>query len=328
MYSVKIGHVVRLFGGEGKLSTIDPNLVDWYIGKREEEGAKSNTISKELTALAQMLKLAKRAGCYPHDVRALRPIDFSAGYVPGERVLSEAEIEKLRTTEKAPRFATIYASIATSCRDVELRRLEPQDYDKETGILRIRGTKTEGAERTVPVLSIFRPTFETCVLPHLPLKFKDTSRLISRACKRAGLAHATSNDMRRTCATLMAASGVPFDLAAKIMGHVDSQMLKRVYVKLAPEQLKKAAERHIELVRPEASTTSTPHPGVFTVQFCSGAANENACFSEENHRVSFMYWPLGGTADAGDLKSLARDGVPVRVREGLPTTRDALAGDR
>jgi hypothetical protein len=29
-------------------------------------------------------------------------------------------------------------------------------------------------------------------------------------------------------------------------------------------------------------------------------------------------WPLGGMADAGDLKSLARKGIPVRIREGLP----------
>jgi hypothetical protein len=66
-------------------------------------------------------------------------------------------------------------------------------------------------------------------------KFQQT---LARACQRAGVPHTTPNDLRRTYSTWMRASGVPNELIAPTMGHIDTRMLDRVYARLPPAMLR------------------------------------------------------------------------------------------
>jgi hypothetical protein len=81
-YEQKLGHFVRLFGTNFPLVNILPPLCDTYAATRRTEGASDHTIVKEFSCLSQVLKLARRAGAYPHDIAALRPLDLAPRDTP------------------------------------------------------------------------------------------------------------------------------------------------------------------------------------------------------------------------------------------------------
>src|SRR5690606_37474635 len=96
MYRVKAGHVLRIFGKEAPMSAITPGGVDAYVLQRQQEGASNSTIGKELTAIIQLCKSAKRAGVWAGDITTLKPADFSVDYKPREGVLTAEDEAKLK----------------------------------------------------------------------------------------------------------------------------------------------------------------------------------------------------------------------------------------
>lgn len=68
-------------------------------------------------------------------------------------------------------------------------------------------------------------------------KWTNSRRDILEACKRAGIAPVTWNDLRRTNATLLAEAGVDADLGHKLLGHSDDRMWNAVYAKPRPAAL-------------------------------------------------------------------------------------------
>ena len=58
------------------------------------------------------------------------------------------------------------------------------------------------------------------------------------AARRAGLDHATPNDLRRTFSTWMRAGGAINETLAPMMGHADGRMLDRTYARLPPAILR------------------------------------------------------------------------------------------
>jgi integrase len=239
-YVKKIGHVLRLFGTHSPMSVIEPKSVDRYVSTRIEEGAAMNTVSKEITVIQQLCKVAKRRGCYHRDISTLKPLDFSSGYKPRKRVLTLEEQEAIEAKCTPEQFAAVALLISLGVRESEAGNVHPEDYDKELGIVHVRGTKTEGADRFVPVLGMFRELFEKA-LPYLPLKVAKPSQLVRKAAARAKVPHTTANDLRRTLATRMVVAGVPYSIAAQIMGHADSRMLERVYGKPTPSDIARMA---------------------------------------------------------------------------------------
>lgn len=320
MYRQKLGHVLRLFGAQASMASITPRTVDVFVDKRRAEGAVNNTIGKELTAIHQLCKFAKRGGAYPGDIKALKPIGFSIDYTPGERVFSEDEIATLRAGLPAQNFAVVALFVTTSCRDSEASKIVPEHYDRARHLLHIPGTKTEGSKRTIPIVTPFRELFEA-TLPHLPLKFKNPSRVVSRGCKKLGLPHATANDCRRTCASRLVASGVAFAVAAKILGHVDSKMLERVYARMTDDELSALAEAQIGLI---PSKTAQREFGE-----CTDGKCDSSCFiavapsglEPEPSEDARILKPHGWIACSGTWRKKRW----FDVREGRPLSPDSTA---
>jgi integrase len=102
-------------------------------------------------------------------------------------------------------------------------------------VLLIRGTKTSGAVREVPILDPLLPTIERRMKAPGPTLFGapwHRARMhqnLRRWCAVAEIEPVTANDLRRTYATWMAEAGVPESLLLKYMGHTSSTMLRRVY---------------------------------------------------------------------------------------------------
>lgn len=243
-YKKKLGHVLRVFGAHSAVSVITADSVDKYVDQRLAEGASQNTVSKEFGTIRLLCRVAKRKGCYPGDLDSLRPVDLVSGYVPRERVLTEAEQALVDAKCTDEQFAVIALFIALGVRDSEAKTVlqDRADYDEQLQLVRVRGTKTDGADRWVPILSLFKPLWERA-LPHLPLKVKNPSQLVRKACARAKVPRTTANDLRRTMATRMVVAGIPYPVAASILGHVDSKMIEQVYGKPKPEQIRAMAEQ-------------------------------------------------------------------------------------
>lgn len=265
MYGVKLGHFVRLWGADAALASISPELVDGYISARRAEGAASNTIARELTCLRQLLRLAKRGRAFRGDLAEVMPVGFSAEYEPVKRTLRPDDLPALWAalrTDEERAWVALALSTAADASDIE--RATRADYDAERGVFMLHGTKTSTRAAEVPILAHVRELFEYA-LARLPVVWARASKGLGEACKRAGLPHLSPKDLRRTAASWLIASGAPQPLVSRFLRHRNDAMVRTVYGQLRPEELGKLL----------ASSAETLHSSTR---------------------------PLGGTADAGDLK--------------------------
>lgn len=287
MYGVKLGHVARIFGAASPLSNITSGTVDKFMALRSEEGAKNNTISRELTCLRQMLRLAKRAGAYQPDISEVMPVDFSPGYKPVTRTLGATDLPKLLAALRSDQeraWVCLALAVAADVGDVE--RALPEDYDPVRQVMRVRGTKTTTRDAEIPVLEQVKPLLEFA-LPFLPVSWPRVSHELGDACARAGLSHLSPKDLRRSICSWLIASGVPQPLVSRFMRHKSDAMVRLVYGQMTPVEL-----------------------GSLIAKSVTPALHQHAR-------------PLGGMADAGDLKGHLSPSTkqPERVY-GVPTGRD------
>jgi len=79
---------------------------------------------------------------------------------------------------------------------------------------------------------------------------------LNRACKRAGIPTGlTTNDLRRTYATLMARAGVPILHLRDLMGHSSTKMLEKVYARVSQDQHMHDAIAHLPRLNLDAIDT-------------------------------------------------------------------------
>lgn len=239
IYRQKLGAFVAFWGKDFALARITPSACDEYV-KRRRLKVTDHTITKEFSALSQLLKAAKRVGCYPGDISSLRPQTVAPRYKPRERHLSPAELDKL-LAECSPKLRAIaVVAVCLGARLSEALKFAPADLAQ--GVAHLRGTKTEGSDRSVPVLAPFRPLLES-VTGELPVGEypNNLRRDLARACKRAGIPTCTPNDLRRTHASLLVAAGVDKEVVRRLLGHKTSRMVEMVYGKTDPGDLERLA---------------------------------------------------------------------------------------
>ncbi len=250
IYRTKLGHWLRLAPG-ALLSEVVPPFVDAFVAQRRTEEVSDHTIRKEVDHLCIVMRAAERGGVYAGKIDALCPPDLHTGYEPRERALTRDELFPLLAELKPELMAVVAVAVALGCRLAEIYRLQPGDVDWQTGIARIRGTKTKMSARRVPILSLFKELLEAAML-YLPLGEEPNNlhRDIKAACKRAGIAQATPNDFRRTHATLLSEEGVDADVTRRLLGHTTRALVDRIYARPRPEALGKLAEAKLLTAAP------------------------------------------------------------------------------
>ena len=130
-------------------------------------------------------------------------------------------------------------------RPSEACALQWNDIDWEEGKMRVRGTKTVGADSTIPMtpfsiteLGKFhtangRPERGPC-FTWKNRQIQTFHQTLQRTCLKVGLADGRrvhSNMLRHTFATLAAYYGVPLPVAQQILRHSSPKMLLGVYAK-------------------------------------------------------------------------------------------------
>jgi integrase len=255
MYRVKLGHVARLFGEASPMAAITPESVDRFVETRQTEGASNNTIGKELTAIVQLCKHAKRRGEYAGDISALRPIGFSIEYTPRKAHLKRVDLPKLAKRLKAHELAAVKVIVATSARLSEYLRMQRIDVDTRQWLVSMRGSKTPRATRVVPIPTPFRTLLKQA-LPHLGKKWTRITHDLPARCLKAEIPRLTPNDLRRTHSTWLIEAGVAKGLVADSLGHVDSKMVERVYGHADPAATLAVMEAQIAVVRRRKTSKS------------------------------------------------------------------------
>lgn len=240
MHRVKGGHLIRLLG-DVPLRMLTGAHGDEYVSRRRAEHAAPATIHKELTTWRAALKLARRRGVWEGDPAAVVPT-ISVEYTPRSRWLTPDDLDRLLGALSPDRAARVAWIVATSARWAESERALRLDVTRE--VARLRGTKTTRALRTVPLVAPWQRSLAEYAVRHatgaegrLFAPWTSPVLVLRRACRDAGIAPCTPNDLRRTCGTWLRAGGCAPDIVAAVLGHADSRMVERVYGRLDVAQL-------------------------------------------------------------------------------------------
>jgi integrase len=234
-YDVKVKHVRRLLGRTPLAKITHEKVVD-YIGRREAEGAAQYSIHRELTAIRRILRSAARAHEWRGDLKLLMPA-YATGYVPLTDWVSAATIWAAIGELEPHRGAAIAWCIATASDFSSLFTAVRDDVQAKHVL--VRGTKTSSRLRKVPRVGVFAPFLDFALkhggAPELFQPWSNMPRDVRAACRRAGVPEFTARTLRRSAATWMVSAGVPYEVAAKFLGHGSTTMLQKVYGQLAPE---------------------------------------------------------------------------------------------
>lgn len=249
MYRQKCGVLVRHIGADTALSDVTAKRVDQFIEDREQEAVAfddrgrptrfvtANTIHKELVALRQVLKHARRRGEFRRALEEVLPVGFSPQYEPRKVSLTMEQAAALCAALPLHRAAAVAFFMATGARKKEMEHTRREDVNLETGLVHLRGTKTEGAERTITVPAFARSLLKLAV-EHgrgkdglLLLPWGNMLRALRRACARIGAPQVNRNDLRRTLSTWLIEGGVTDYVVSKVLGHKTPTMVHKVYGK-------------------------------------------------------------------------------------------------
>jgi integrase len=277
MYDQKIAQLGRVLGDTTTLMELmHSDRVDAYIATRESEGRTASTIHKELVALRQILKHAKRKRWVSGDLDEVLPVGYSPQYEPRKTfipieqwprllyemayVVPEKRARDINEPKPLPvpppsaaRAAHLAFALATGANDNECRRARRDHIDLKSGFVFIDGTKRESRKRYVPIMSTTRVLIER-VLSDAPgagdsplfAPWPNMWRHLQHRCKALGLPPLSSNDLRRSYGSMLARAGVPFEVIAKLMGHRSTKMVMEVYGQMRPQDVADIVNRLVD----------------------------------------------------------------------------------
>jgi integrase len=235
-YDCKIRHVVRVLGSV-RLASLTHDKVLAFIEKREAEKASPHSIHRELTSLRLTLRSAKRAREFPGDPRETIP-RYKANYQPLTHWVTAEQVWAAIAYLLPHRGAAVAFAIATAADFSSIFTAEHDDITDE--FVLVRGTKTGARRRHVPRIDVMAPFLRHAMAYAQPapgLMFAEWGSMprdLRLACKHAGAPAFTARTLRRSAATWLVQAGVPYEVAAKFLGHGSTTMLQKVYGQLAP----------------------------------------------------------------------------------------------
>lgn len=241
-YTQRAGQVLRILG-EHPLAALRLDDVQSFVNARLAEEAAPETVRKELCVLRRALDLAHKRGI-PGPAPETAIPRFRARYVPRKTWLSQSQVAELLAGLPEDRALFVLVAVYTGARLSELVSLSWQDIDFTAEQIHIRGTKTQGSDRFIPL----HPRLRDALTPRrlrgpLLADWPNVRRDLAVACRRAGVPVVTPNDLRRTFASWLVQAGETSYVVAQLLGHSSSTMVERVYGRLAGHTLRTAIAR-------------------------------------------------------------------------------------
>lgn len=257
----KLGHFPRLWGEHCKLASIDAQKIGEYIDVREtdpglgEGTVKRITIRDELAFLRQLLKLARRQGKYPYAIEDVMPILFETGHKPKKDWATPEQLEKLLSHVEKGNAAHLLFFVVTAGRLADSFRACRADFDTAKWRATVRGSKTEGSYRTIPISDFMRPYVERMLADAdgwntnaagealLFDAWPNIHRSLREAAGRAGVPAVTTNGLRRTFGKLHRMNGYSLDTISKLFGHTTAKLVRDVYADVEGDELAEVMDR-------------------------------------------------------------------------------------
>jgi len=117
------------------------------------------------------------------------------------------------------------------------------DVDLEKRLAHVRGTKTDGSDRHLPIRDSFAEHLAAArgdAGDDEPIagRWSNARRDIAKACEKAGIRRIRPYDLRHAYASWALQGGAPEADVAKALGHSTTTMVHRVYGHLRPEHLR------------------------------------------------------------------------------------------
>lgn len=281
-HNTRSRHLIRVLGRDRLVAPLTRADLNAYTDQRLAEVGgelpQRHTIAMDVRVLITALNVCKENDLYFGDPGKLKPAAFRKSrqyYKRGDRWLERAEYCQalIDATSSDPqtrydRKLHVLAYLHLGVRRSELFTILPEHVNLSAKTVWIDGTKTDGAARTV--------TLSDTACTVMALKLKDTKpgqplfekwdkvhRDLTTAWKRARKAliasapdatererlavtlptALTTNDLRRTFCSLMAAAGVPLHHCADLLGHKSLDMVMQVYRKVSPAALHEAVAK-------------------------------------------------------------------------------------
>jgi integrase len=261
----KLAHFPRLWGADCKLSEIDARKVSKYIDTRlDDPGQGGNTVSRltirdELGFLRQMLKLARRQGLYAYAIDDVMPLQWETGHKPKKDWCTPSALEKLLEHVIPRHAAHLLFFVTTAGRRADSYRALRSDFDVVKWRATVRGSKTDGSFRTIPITDFLRP-FVTRMLALaegeeilFPM-WTNIARDMREACDRAGIPRVSTNGLRRTFGKWHRLRGYSLDLISKLFGHTTAKLARDVYADVDGDELAEVLALEGAIIRSKSGT--------------------------------------------------------------------------
>jgi integrase len=248
VYARAASHFCEVLGPDTDVHRVTLADCERYIDVRTSQGAKRSTIAQEFSKFGAALNYAHRHGRYTGNIKAIWPsAALRNAYKARERYLTREEYARLHAEiETYGRGDWLAGYVFTGARLRELPRIKAADINLERGTLRIRGTKTTGADRTIPIAATLRPVVERRLelCGEGPLWPEWTlGKPLVKACARIGIPRVSCNDLRRTFCSWLCQAGVHEVAVVRLMGHGSSRMVRAVYARFGADDLAAAVAK-------------------------------------------------------------------------------------
>ena len=268
---IRFGSWLRSRRPKVNLEKVDSDLIIKFLRTRSIAHAKA-TLSSLVTICRCMGEyLVEQNMWLKNPLRWIKgPKISSTSHLP--RTVGPAQMKQIWEVAAAePKHGSRHKYLAmlallygTGIRRGELSRLKLSDWDKETGVIRIDGQKSN-RDRKVCVgegmwrcIEAYLPYRHNLLERHghlneqsffiskngLPLKAEDMSACLKRLCEKAGV-KAGMHKFRHSCASDLLAKGVAISDVQKILGHSTIGNTMRYAHIIDPEKVKAIAQHPI-----------------------------------------------------------------------------------
>ncbi len=234
------GIIARL-GADTPLSTITEEVV---VAFREDRLAEvsAHTVYKLLCELRIFFRWCVERGYLRTSPADGVTVAFKTK--KEDRAITPEEFARLHEALPSKRRPYVLLMVETGVRPgEEAEGILWGDVDPELQLIHIRGTKTEDADRFIPIREGFATYLEGLrngVRDDQPIveRWSNSRRDLYRACEKAGVRRIRPYDLRHTYASWALQGGAPDSHVAKALGHSSTAMVHRVYGHLRPEHLR------------------------------------------------------------------------------------------
>lgn len=242
-YSLVLNHV----RSDSKLSDIKPIDLQRMFNLHKD---KSKSFIHKLKILTHELFETARSNGYIKN-NPMDAVNVPKGYTNHRRALTEEErrnVMELCKTDKRRNF--ILLMLQCGLRPSETTYIQGKDINKSDRLLHVRGTKTEAADRFIPIpeplFSMIKDysgdRYVICTKP-LISSLESYWKWFKRAYeKRFGKCEFTPYCFRHTYITDLCSAGVPLAEARFLAGHSDISMTAEIYTHQSERALSNAKQ--------------------------------------------------------------------------------------